>query len=687
MARSRLAIPMPIQPASTDFILGASLIGFAAGGTISALLLVLTLRAVRLPGTPRANLLLAACSLVWNLGGFAQAAAITLGEPGEARLVRILLAVQFTAAALWPVPVLAIWSSLASNRRRVGCRILQFIAVVGGAALTVLLWAGTLGGMSSQGLIQLKESTAYNGTFLVILGMALLRDRLSSRGIRLPSWSILVGVCTASAAIVLQYLLPWNLALCNVLRVVSEQSTLLIVLGAFFLFSRFRYADIFIRHSLRIVSAAVAAGVFLLLNHAFLRFDLSRASHPEVVRSFVETLAVAIILLLYALLDRHIGVYVDRWIFRAPDYRSLLRQLTVSLSDIHQEQEIATRIEVTAKTALDLQEAQVIALEGLPASSLPEAVMDGELYEVDPCHGARLALPIAGLELLVPIRSAGRVSHVLAVAPGSARHGLVIHEIDFMRTLAAQFGHRLDSLRQEEQRIERQSRESVLRQQVTEAELRALRAQIDPHFLFNSLNSIANLVVENPERAEMMTLRLARVFRHVLANSSRPLVTLGEEIEFLRTYLQIEEARFGDRLIVSIDVDPAVAAEQIPSLILQPIVENALKHGLGPKPGPGHLWIAAQAKGKQMQLCVEDDGVGMRVPILQSANGAPATSTVNGNRRYEKNGKLRGVGLENVAQRLTTLYQDQGRLALEPRPEGGTRVTVLIPREQESPAS
>jgi two-component system LytT family sensor kinase len=163
-----------------------------------------------------------------------------------------------------------------------------------------------------------------------------------------------------------------------------------------------------------------------------------------------------------------------------------------------------------------------------------------------------------------------------------------------------------------------------------------------------------------------MTLQLARVFRHVLANSARPLISLHEEIEFLETYLQIEEARFGSRLQVKITIDPAVAMEQIPSLILQPIVENALKHGLGPKPGSGHLWITAEAEGNQVRLRVEDDGVG-------PANGP---LRINGG-----NGRSNGVGLENVAQRLNALYQDQGRMTMEVRQTGGTRVTILLPRE------
>ncbi len=230
-------------------------------------------------------------------------------------------------------------------------------------------------------------------------------------------------------------------------------------------------------------------------------------------------------------------------------------------------------------------------------------------------------------------------------------------DVDYLRAIAALFGNRIDALARERDAIERQSREAVLLQQVTEAELRALRAQINPHFLFNSLNTVADLIVRDPVRAETMTLRLASIFRHVLAHSSRPMTTVREEIDFLRAYLYIEEARFGDRLRVEISVAPEAAGEEVPSLILQPLVENALKHGLGPKPGPGRLSVSVAVEGGLLRLRVEDDGVGP------------------GQRRDSQ-----GVGLTNVRERLTTLYQDRASVLMEAREGGGCQVTVRIPR-------
>jgi two-component system LytT family sensor kinase len=660
--------------------LAASLIGFSTGAAISALLLALTVRATKLPGASAANILFATCCLVWNLSGLTHSLALTCGAPEQGRTALMILACQYTAAAAWPFAVLSLWSNLAIVRwQRIGCRSLQALAVITCTLIVVPLWHGVLTGATSS-LLFLKKSTPYNGAILLTLGIALFQGRLASRAMRLPILAMLLGAFGATTAVLILQVLPFKPVLNDVLRVVSEQITLLVVLGAFFLFARFRFADLFIRRSLRIISAALVA-VALVLAHnffSFFRFE-DHLADPEAARVYFEVLIAVPLLFLFTLVDRSVGKCVNRWIFHAPDYRALLRELLEKLTQLRSDTEMFDVVEATARESLDLKAVQLVALENLFASEilsgtsllksiLPnpiwmDAVNNGELVELDHDvpYNARNEL-----ELLVPVRSEGRVRHVIAVAPGLVRRGLVTHEVDYLRSMATQLGHRLDALCVEERLAAVQNRETVLQQQVTEAELRALRAQVNPHFLFNSLNSIANLVMTNPERAETMTLRLARVFRHVLANSARPLISLHEEISFLETYLQIEEARFGNRLQVSIVVDPTVAMEQIPSLILQPIVENSLKHGLGPKPGPGRLWIFAEADGDRVRLRIEDDGVGLENGAM-ILNGSPIQSN--------------GIGLENVAQRLNALYQNQGRMTMEVRQAGGTRVTIVLPRE------
>jgi two-component system LytT family sensor kinase len=684
---------MNFGPVWDGYFLSASLIGFAAGTAISVLLLVLTLRAAKVPGTPMANILFAACALVWNLGGLACAAVITLGAPEHSPLERTLFAIQFTSAAAWPIPLLAIWKPLAVHSwQRKGCLALQALAVASCVVIAISLWVGAFGGMSEKALVVVKEATSYNATILLCMGIALFRNRLASRTMWLSLTSILAGVFGTTLAIVISEAFPRNPAVCTVMRVASEQSTLLIVLGAFFLLTRFRFSDLFIRFSIRVLLATLTAVAFLLLERLpfLLRFE-GQTAFPQATRVFLATSLAVVLVFTFAYLDEIVRTHMERWIFSAPDYRNLVRQVSERLAGLHIESEIAGAVEEAARDALSLNAVLIIAIESLPRLHRHETISDGGVVELDGQDPLRASFPIEDVELLVPVRSAARVSHALAIAPGPARRGLVTHEVDYLRSIAALFGHRLDGLRLEKQLVERRSREAVLLQQVTEAELRALRAQINPHFLFNSLNSIANLIVTDPEQAESMTLRLAKVFRYVLANSARSVIPLCEEIEFVETYLQIEEARFGSRLVVDIDVDPAIAMEHIPSLMLQPIVENALKHGLGPKPDKGHLWIAAKACGNDLRLVVEDDGLGPAPGFLRATNGHAAVmhlsslSQLPDYGQQNSNGRpAQGFGLENIARRLATLYHDHGRITLEAREAGGTRVTIVFPREREA---
>jgi two-component system LytT family sensor kinase len=204
--------------------------------------------------------------------------------------------------------------------------------------------------------------------------------------------------------------------------------------------------------------------------------------------------------------------------------------------------------------------------------------------------------------------------------------------------------------------------------QLTEAELRALRAQINPHFLFNALNMLAELIRTAPEKAEEVTLRLSNVFRHVLRNSEKNVCQIQEEIDFLRAYLSIEEARLEENLHVDIQLDPQIAHEHIPSLLLQPIVENAIRHGLAPKLGPGRLEIVARGEEDAIILLVGDDGIGTPLPqdtithSYVSANGGT------------------GVGLKNTLERLRTFYKGEATLSFHSVPDAGSQVIIRIPR-------
>jgi sensor histidine kinase YesM len=207
---------------------------------------------------------------------------------------------------------------------------------------------------------------------------------------------------------------------------------------------------------------------------------------------------------------------------------------------------------------------------------------------------------------------------------------------------------------------ENQAREERLRELAVRSELKALKAQINPHFLFNALNSISALIGADPAAAEKTLERLAGVFRGTLLASEKENVPLKAELELVDTYLDIERARFGDRLIVRQTVSPDALEAPVPPLILQQLVENAVRHGISPRVEGGTVSIEARVDGGKLVVIVEDDGPGMGTEDPEQAMS-------------------RGYGLRNVRDRLYTRF---GALACFELGEGpGARVELAIPIE------
>ena len=205
---------------------------------------------------------------------------------------------------------------------------------------------------------------------------------------------------------------------------------------------------------------------------------------------------------------------------------------------------------------------------------------------------------------------------------------------------------------------EREQLEERLRIMATEAELKALKAQINPHFFFNTLNTIAALIRTDPALAEASVERLANMFRYILAGSERGQVAFEEELAFVDDYLQIERARFGERLQVTRKIDPRALSIRVPSLILQPLVENAVKHGHGED---GHVDI---------EIRVESTDAGVSITVSDRGPGMPAGYRI---------GDGPGHGLRNVDERLRKAY-GQG-LAVEENEPGGTSVRMIVPAD------
>lgn len=205
---------------------------------------------------------------------------------------------------------------------------------------------------------------------------------------------------------------------------------------------------------------------------------------------------------------------------------------------------------------------------------------------------------------------------------------------------------------------DRQRREAELRECLTEARLAALRMQLNPHFLFNTLNSITSLVREDPPAAEDMIQSLSGLLRSSLTSGDRQEISLREELQFLDRYLGIEQTRFGDRFRVEKQIETDALDALTPSLILQPLVENAIKHGIQKQIMPGFVRIQADRCGDALRLQVANSG-----PPLDGKYG-----------QWHE-----GVGLGNTRTRLRELYDGGGSLNFWPRPEGGLTVELRIP--------
>src|SRR6185503_17672103 len=207
---------------------------------------------------------------------------------------------------------------------------------------------------------------------------------------------------------------------------------------------------------------------------------------------------------------------------------------------------------------------------------------------------------------------------------------------------------------------EREFLASRLEAQLAQAQLDSLRMQLHPHFLFNTLNGIVGLVRDNKNKAAVnMLVGLSDLLRHTLEHSSRHEVELREEINFIKLYLSIQEVRFSDRLRIEFDIDPRTTKALVPNLILQPLTENALRHGIGRSTNSGLLGISSAVTDGHLRLTVYDEGAGL--PDDWQLKGSV------------------GIGLADTIARLQQLYDDDQQFDIRNRPEGGVEVVIVMP--------
>jgi signal transduction histidine kinase len=253
---------------------------------------------------------------------------------------------------------------------------------------------------------------------------------------------------------------------------------------------------------------------------------------------------------------------------------------------------------------------------------------------------------------------------MISIQPRVRGPRFLSEDVTLLSSLAETYSFLLDNLRLREERVRRARREQDLLFEANRSELKALRAQVNPHFMFNALNTIAGLIPRRPDRAERTIEQLAEVFRYTLRRSEREWVALGEELEAVRAYLDIERTRFGDRLEFAIRAGEGAEQVRIPAMIVQTLVENAVKHGVSAIRVPGRIEVSVDACQDRLRIEVRDNGPGFEESAI---------------RAFRSPGD--GHGLRSVRERLRGYFGDAARLGIS-RDEtpGMTVVSVEMPR-------
>ena len=218
---------------------------------------------------------------------------------------------------------------------------------------------------------------------------------------------------------------------------------------------------------------------------------------------------------------------------------------------------------------------------------------------------------------------------------------------------------------------EQEAQAQALRAELAQAQLQALRMQVNPHFLFNTLHTISTMAGRDPEGIQKATARLSDLLRYALSTSDQQEVPLDEELDVLDSYLEIQKLRLGDRLSVSVDVEPAARRALVPTLLLQPLAENAVKHGFEGRDETGHLRVQAAREDDRLVLRVADNGRGMSEEQLDALDADGATDE--------------GLGLGTLAERLDGLYGDAAALTFETSDGGGLCVRIRLPFRVRAP--
>ncbi len=449
---------------------------------------------------------------------------------------------------------------------------------------------------------------------------------------------VLLTVVMLMLIVFLLMLLSWSDALLRNLDVIQQLSLVFRSLPLCFFFlgtyyqKRFAFFDIFIkRGTFFFLLMLLLAGYFAVALPVLGRFTNLGGSAP-----WVYALTLLPLLLVLPWCYQKLESWLDRaWLGRSFATVEAVKYFISGVQSATGEDELRKKGEERL-SAIFQADVSIRLLDGREAGA--------ESFEI--VHEA-------------PVRIHGEQAAVIRMGRRANDTPYFSADAALLASLADVFSSLLESARLQQKKQQQERREQELMLQTSRSELKALRAQVNPHFLFNALNAIAGLIHRDPARAEATIEELSEVFRYTLKRSEKETVRLEEELEFVRSYLEVEHARFGDRLEVRMKVDPGVKQHMIPTMMIQTLVENAVKHGIAAVRGPALLEIHAGRRGERLCIEVLDNGPGF--PLAKT----PAVTPEEGS----------GYGLRNVIERLRALHGSSAELEI--RRDDARRMTVV----------
>jgi hypothetical protein len=604
-----------------DAALLVNLLGFTVGMALYAMLLVMSLPRGRGVSERFDFLLLATAllGLLWNAGEFS---AFVWRDFARTEIAPVLTATAFSALGF--LPAVVVHSAFSNEKKNAKANFLISAAYILSFAATALQFQVAVfrGIAPSNASLQILTY----GYLLILVALFLINLRQSIE--RKAIWASSLAVFGVSA---LHLSLPHGSESFWLTELVAHQASLPLAFAILYQNFRFAFADLFLKRALSLcLLAALAFGLYFAVCVPLFRIHEQHApsdSQPVFVMLGLW-MATALV---YGHLHRAAIWFVDKILLRRADYQRFRGEIRGEVENLE-----------TIETVLNYVCAR---FSSVLTSHNSKWVETGIRRDAEFSNNAA--------DVFVPTAEAPFYRINLSDFAGGRR--LLSDEIEMLEDAALIAARRIDQLRVTHERCEQELREQEIAKLASEAELKALRAQINPHFLFNALTTIGYLIQTAPEKALDTLLQLTQLLRGILRQTAE-FTSLGDELKLIQNYLEIERARFEERLEIEIDVSPELKSLRVPSLVLQPLVENAVKHGISQKKAGGKVRISARIEANSLILEVADTGAGVNLAELK-----------------------RGIGLNNVENRLKTYYGEAADLTFESKIGDGATARATLP--------